>query len=83
MESRWTDSVITKLAKKYKLKKETIRLIIMSQFETVKDQIVSADRDKGYYPTARLPLLGIFKVRDSRQEFYNRGTKKRSEKEKV
>ena len=69
MKSKRTDDELTRLAKKYKLRKTTIYMIVMSQFEGVKEVMNMADGEKNYYPSVRLPLFGLFKVSKRRLKY--------------
>ena len=72
MKSKWTDNELSRLAKKYGLRKTTIYMIVMSQFEGVKEVINMADEEKNYFPSVRLPLFALFKVNKKRLKYLDR-----------
>ena len=72
MKSKWTDRELSRLAKKHNLRKTTIYMIVMSQFEGVKEVINMADEEKGFLPSVRLPLFGLFKVNKKRLKYISR-----------
>jgi len=72
MKSKWTNDELARLAKKHNLRKTTIYMIVMSQFEGVKEVMNFADEEKNYFPSVRLPLFGLFKVSKKRLKYLSR-----------
>ena len=72
MKSKWTNDELARLAKKHDLKKTTIYMIVMSQFEGAKEIINMADEEKNYFPSVRLPVFGLFKVSRRRLKYLSR-----------
>jgi len=72
MKSKWTNDELSRLAKKHDLKKTTIYMITMSQFEGAKEVINMADEDTNYFPSVRLPVLVLFKVSKRRLKYLSR-----------
>lgn len=83
MNSKWTDKQIEKLSKKYNLGKATIRMIVMSQFELTREVVRSADESIGYFPSIRLPLLGVFKVKRTKIKYLNKKKKDKKVRRKA
>ena len=72
MKSKFTDNELSRLAKKHNLRKTTIYMITMSQFEGVKEVINMSDEETNYYPSVRLPVFGLFKVDKNRLKYLSR-----------
>lgn len=72
MKSKWTDDELARLAKKHNLRKTTIYMMVMSQFEGVKEVMNMVDEEKNYFPSVRLPLFALFKVNKKRLKYLSR-----------
>ena len=72
MKSKWSNDELARLAKKHDLKKTTIYMIVMSQFEGAKEIINMADEETNYFPSVRLPVLVLFKVSKRRLKYLSR-----------
>ena len=72
MKSKWTNDELARLAKKHDLKKTTIYMIVMSEFEGAKEIINMADEETNYFPSVRLPVFVLFKVSKRRLKYLSR-----------
>ena len=72
MNSKWTEKEITRLAEKHGLRKTTIRMIVMSQFEGVKEVMNLVNSENDYYPSVRLKLFGLFMVNKKKLKYLSK-----------
>ena len=60
MKHTQTKQIIKNIAKQENLTIPEVELIIDSQFSLLADVMKMSDREKLYFPSIRLPYLGIF-----------------------
>ena len=66
MESQWTKKIIHEIGLNHMLKDKTVRDIVSSQFEILRDNIRESDPENGIMPTIRLTELITFKVKPNK-----------------
>lgn len=71
IHSKNMDPIFEELSQKYGLSKITIKMIVRSQFEFVKHIMKKVDSYNKYWPSIRLPMWCVFKVKKGRQKFFN------------
>ena len=77
LQSNSSEYIFDMLHEKYKLSKQTLRIIVRSEFECVKDVMKKADSYNNYWPYIRLPYICCFLVKKGRQEYYRRRSMKK------
>jgi len=69
MKSNHSDKIIKHLSLKYNVPERVVRMIVMTQFEFVRDSIKSATRGEfETFPSIRLKNFGIWKVQRRKLE---------------
>lgn len=76
IQSKKVDEIIEEISERYGLHKSTIRMIIMTQFEKVKDVMRSVDSYNNFFPYIRLPYLCVFKIKEGKKKFFIEKSKK-------
>ena len=76
IHSKSMDGLFEKLSQKYGYSKMSIRLIVQSEFELVKNVMKQADSYNDHWPYVRLLYFCVFKVKDGKKKFFNAKAKK-------
>jgi nucleoid DNA-binding protein len=76
IQSKQIETLCEKIAHKYGIHKNTVKMIITSQFEMVKQTMKKVDSYNNFFPYIRLPYLGVFKVKTGKKKFFLDKSKK-------
>jgi hypothetical protein len=76
IQSKQIDRICEKLAQKYGIHKNTVRMIIMTEFEVVKYTMKKVDSYNNYFPYVRLEYFCCFKVKEGKRKFFLEKSKK-------
>ena len=76
IQSKQFDRICEEIAKRHGVHKNTVKTIVSSQFELVKTTMKKVDSYNNFFPYVRLPYIGVFKVKDSKREFFIEKSKK-------
>ena len=76
IQSKQIDRLFQQIAAKHGINKNTVRMIVSTQFEVVKDTMKKVDSYNNFFPYVRLPYFCCFKVKNGKKEFFKRKSKK-------
>jgi nucleoid DNA-binding protein len=76
IHSKQIDRIFEKIALKHGIHKNTVRMIIMTEFEMIKDIMGKVDSYNNYFPYIRLEYFGVFKVKKNKRKFFLEKSKK-------
>jgi hypothetical protein len=79
IHSKHMDDYFHSLSIKYGCSKMTIKAIVSSQFETIKDMMKKVDSYNNYFPYGLLPFLCDFRVKKGKKNFLIEKSKKKIE----
>ena len=72
IDSNSADYIFDMLSKKYKLSKGTLKMIVRSEFECVKDVMRKVDSYNDYWPSIRLIYLCSFIIKKARINYFRK-----------
>lgn len=76
IQSKQIDRLCEAIANKHGIHKNTVKMIIMTEFEMVKETMKKVDSYNNFFPYVRLPYFCCFKVKDGKQDFFRDKSKK-------
>lgn len=76
IHSKQIDRLCEKIAEKHGIHKNTVKMIIMTEFEVVKATMKKVDSYNDFFPYVRLEYLCVFKVKDGKKKFFREKSKK-------
>jgi len=68
--------LIERLSKQYNITQEEVKDIIQIEFEFIKKTMKKVDSYNDFFPYIRLANLGVFKVKEGKQEHFRKKSKK-------
>jgi hypothetical protein len=76
IQSKELDRIFERIAKRYGIHKNTVRMVVASEFEMTKQTMKKVDSYNGFFPYIRLPYFCVFKVKKGKQDFFKEKSKK-------
>lgn len=76
IQSKQIERLCESIAKKHGIHKNTVKMIIMSEFEMVKNTMKKVDSYNNFFPYVRLEYFCVFKVKDGKRQFFLDKSKK-------
>jgi hypothetical protein len=70
IQSKEIDRLLEDIARKHGIHKNTVKMIVTTQFEVVKDTMKKVDSYNNYFPYIRLPYFCCFKVKKGKKDFF-------------
>lgn len=72
IQSNSSEYIFDMLHQKYGLSKQTLRMIVRTEFECVKHVMKKVDSYNDHWPYIRLPFLCVFYVKKGRRNYFKR-----------
>jgi hypothetical protein len=76
IQSKQIDRLCEKIAIKHGVNKNTVRMIVTTQFEILKETMKKVDSYNNYFPYVRLPYFCCFKVKNGKKDFFRKKSNK-------
>jgi hypothetical protein len=76
IQSKEIERLLESIAKKHGIHKNTVRMIVTTQFEVVKDTMKKVDSYNNFFPYIRLPYFCCFKVKKGKKDFFLKKSQK-------
>ena len=69
IQSNSSEYIFDMLHRKYRLSKQTLRMIVRTEFECVKHVMKQVDSYNDHWPYVRLPYLCVFSVKKGKRNY--------------
>ena len=76
IQSKQIERLCQQIAVKHGISKNTVKMIVNTQFEVVKETMKRVDSYNNFFPYVRLPYFCCFKVKNGKKEFFKRKSNK-------
>ena len=76
IHSKQIDRLCETIAKKHGIHKNTVKMIVMTEFEVVKQTMKKVDSYNDFFPYVRLEYLCVFKIKEGKKNFFREKSKK-------
>ena len=76
IQSKQIDRLCEEIAKKHGVHKNTVKMIVATEFEVVKHAMRKIDSYNNFFPYVRLPYFCVFKVKEGKKKFFLNKSKK-------
>lgn len=76
IQSKQIERLCQQIAAKHGISKNTVKMIVTTQFEVVKETMKKVDSYNNFFPYVRLPYFCCFKVKNGKKEFFKKKSNK-------